>query len=78
VQCADFSLLAELARLGAGVALLPTFLAARDVASGALARVLPQVSLADAPLYLVSRPMKPVPPRVKVLREWLLQHLRPI
>ncbi|MDP3503332.1 MAG: LysR family transcriptional regulator [Myxococcales bacterium] len=77
VQCADFSLLAELARLGAGVALLPTFLASRDVASGVLTRVLPQVSLANAPLYLVSRPVKPVPPRVKVLREWLLQHLRP-
>jgi len=76
VQCADFSMLAELARLGGGVAVLPTFLAARDVAAGALVRVLPQVSMANAPLYLVSRPVKPLPPRVRALREWLLTQLR--
>ncbi|MBM4777055.1 MAG: LysR family transcriptional regulator [Archangiaceae bacterium] len=73
VQCADFSLLAELAKLGAGIALLPTFLAPRD---GSLVRVLPQVSLSNAPLYLVSRPVKPVPPRVRALSDWLVQHLR--
>lgn len=75
VQCADFSMLATLAALGAGVALVPTFVAAPHVATGALVRVLPAVSLANAPLYLVSRPVKPMPPRVAALRDWLVQHL---
>lgn len=75
VQCDDFSMLATLASLGAGVALLPTFVAARLVASGALVRVLPAVSFSNAPLYLVSRPVKPVPARVRALADWLAQHL---
>jgi DNA-binding transcriptional LysR family regulator len=75
VQCGDFTMLAELAVLGAGVAVLPTFLAGRFVAQGALVRVLPQVSFADAPLYLVSRPVKPVPPRVRALSDWLKDSL---
>jgi DNA-binding transcriptional LysR family regulator len=73
VQCADFGFLAEVARSGGGVALLPLFLAARDVATGALVRVLPEFALGGAPLYLVSRPLKPLPPRVAVLRAWLLE-----
>jgi DNA-binding transcriptional LysR family regulator len=72
VSCEDFGLLAELARAGGGVALLPTFLAARDVASGSLVRVLPEVALGDAPLYLVSRPQRPLPPRVAALRAFLI------
>lgn len=76
VQCADFGLLAELARSGAGIAVLPKFLAARDLATGALVRVLPRVSLGGAPLYLVSRPLKPLPPRVAALRTHLLAAIR--
>lgn len=76
VECADFATLAELAQLGAGVALLPTFVGARGVAAGLLVRVLPQVSLGNAPLYLVSRPVKPMPPRVRALTDWLIGHLR--
>jgi DNA-binding transcriptional LysR family regulator len=73
VSCSDFSLLAEVARAGGGVALLPTYLAARHVAMGALVRVLPGVSLGGAPLFLVSRPARPVPPRVAALRSYLLE-----
>ncbi len=76
VACADFGLLAEVARAGGGVALLPTFLAARDVSTGALVRVLPEVALAGAPLYLVSRPERPLPPRVAALRGFLLEAFR--
>jgi DNA-binding transcriptional LysR family regulator len=76
VACADFGLLAEVARAGGGVAVLPTFLAAREVATGALVRVLPDVSLAGAPLYLVSRPVRPLPPRVAALRGFLLEAFR--
>lgn len=76
IQCADFSMIAELARMGAGVALLPTFLASADLTTGALVRVLPKVSFSDAPLYLVSRPLRPLPSRVAALRDWLIAHVR--
>lgn len=75
VRCGDFGFLLELAKAGGGVALLPAFLAAREVAAGALARVLPATSLGGAPLYLVSRPLKPLPARVVALRQHLLEAL---
>lgn len=75
VECADFAFLLDVARAGGGVALLPTFLAAQDVALGALVRVLPEVSFRNAPLFLVSRPGKPVPPRVQVLKACLMETL---
>lgn len=75
LECADFGLLAEVARCGGGVALLPTFLAARDLAAGALVRVLPEVLFGGAPLYLVSRPPRELPGRVAALRSHLLEGL---
>jgi len=63
----------EVARAGGGIALLPTFLAGRDVASGALVRVLPGVSLQNAPVFVVNRRQKPLPPRVAALRSFLLE-----
>jgi DNA-binding transcriptional LysR family regulator len=72
IASSDFGLLAEVARTGGGIALLPTFMAARDVAAGALVRVLPEFSLANAPVYIVSRAIKTLPPRVQVLRSALL------
>lgn len=76
IECADFTLLADCARMGGGVALLPLVLAAPDVANGALVRVLPELSLGGAPLYLVSRPLKPLPARVQALRTFLLEESR--
>lgn len=76
IQCADFGLLAELGRLGGGIVLLPTFVASRDVAAGALVRVLPDRTLGGAPLYLVSRPSRPTPARVAALRDHLRDVLR--
>jgi DNA-binding transcriptional LysR family regulator len=76
VECADFDLLAELARLGAGVALLPLFLAGREVSAGGLLRVVPEVSYGGAPLYLLSAPSKSLPKRVSALREHLMTFIR--
>ena len=75
VECSDFGFLSEVARAGGGVALLPTFLAAQDEALGSLVRVLPGVSFRDAPLFLVSRPGRPVPTRVQVLKDFLRESL---
>ncbi len=56
--------------------MLPLVLAAGDLATGALVRVLPELSLGGAPLYLVSRPLKPLPARVQALRSFLLEDAR--
>jgi DNA-binding transcriptional LysR family regulator len=76
IECADFDLLAELARLGAGIALLPLFIAGREVAAGRLLRVVPEVSYGGAPLYLLSAPSKSLPKRVAALREHLISFVR--
>ena len=78
LECQDFDFLLEVARAGAGVALLPSFIAAPAVATGALVRVVPQVSLRSAPLYLVSRPERPLPARVAALREVLVSEIPPL
>jgi DNA-binding transcriptional LysR family regulator len=75
IDCADFGLLAEMARAGGGVALLPTFLASKDLNAGLLVRVLPTSTFPAAPLYLVSKPLRPVPPRIAALRSFLLEAL---
>lgn len=76
IGSADFGFLAAVARAGGGVALLPTFLAAADMAAGRLQRVLPEVRRAGAPLYLVWRPERPPAPRVVALRTHLVEALR--
>jgi DNA-binding transcriptional LysR family regulator len=75
IACADFGTLAELAVAGGGVALLPTFVAARYVDHGQLVRVLHEVSIGGAPLYLVSAPAARLPARVSALRTFVLSAL---
>ncbi|MDX2009563.1 MAG: LysR family transcriptional regulator [Myxococcaceae bacterium] len=72
VTCADFAFLAEVARAGGGVALLPLVLAERHVSLGSLVRVLPSVTFGGAPLFLVSRAVRSLPSRVASLRTYLL------
>lgn len=75
IACGDFATLAELASAGAGIALLPTLVATRPVARGELVRVLPELTLGGAPLYLVSAPLAVLPPRVRALRDALVTGL---
>jgi DNA-binding transcriptional LysR family regulator len=75
IACGDFGTLAELAEAGAGIALLPTFVAERAVARGALVRVAPEVTLASAPLYLISARVGELPSRVRALRDLLIAEL---
>ncbi len=80
VSCNDFETLRELAKLGAGVALLPEFVASRDAQVGALVRVLPSLDMGVGALFLVSRSPRQLPRRVELLRQHLLdfvpRHLR--
>lgn len=73
VECDDFEMLRDLARHGAGIALLPEFVAAKDEQAGALVRVLPAVALGGGALFLVSRAPRQLPKRVSVLRQYLLE-----
>jgi DNA-binding transcriptional LysR family regulator len=60
---------------GAGVALMPDSAVRTDVERGALVRVLPSYALRDAPVHVVSAPLRHVPARVTLLRDFLLREL---
>ena len=65
------------ARVGIGIAALPTYCIAEDLESGALAQVLPSYSLPDRPLYVTypygTLPTKKVRLFVEFLAEWFKQ-----
>lgn len=60
---------------GLGIALLPDASVRTDVERGALVRILPAHALRGAPLHLVSVPLRHIPARVKLLREFLLREI---
>jgi DNA-binding transcriptional LysR family regulator len=60
-------------RAGAGIGLLPTYFARADVAEGRLVHVLPRYSSPSAGLYLVYPPQRPLPAKLSVLRDALVQ-----
>jgi DNA-binding transcriptional LysR family regulator len=59
------------------VAVLPLYLAAREVSSGTLVRVVPELALSGAPLFVVTRPERPLPPRIAALRDFLVSEVPP-
>lgn len=75
IESDDFELLRQLALAGGGVAMLPEFLAAGDVATGALQPVLDGLRLGAAPLFLVSQTPAKLSARVVSLRNHLLASL---
>lgn len=62
-------------RAGAGVGLLPTFLAEPDVLAGTLARVLPRRELPAGHLFVVTPASKHVPPKVSAFRDLVVEVL---
>lgn len=60
---------------GLGIALMPDAVVWTDVERGALVRVLPTYALRGAALHLVSMPLRHVPARVKLLRDFLLREI---
>jgi DNA-binding transcriptional LysR family regulator len=70
----------ELLRNGCGLGVLPTFVAAEDVASGALVRVLPDWVVFSSSVLLVHPPHRQLPRKVSAFQELLLDLLaqRPI
>lgn len=76
IESGDFDVLRRVASCGGGIALLPEFLAADSVSSGALVRVLPQTMLKGGTVFLVSAAPKSLSARVAKLRQYLLEELR--
>lgn len=66
----------EFVRAGLGIGFLPFFLAAPEVASGALVRVLPSVQLLTGSLWFVRPATSHVPRRVTAFRDFLFDYLR--
>lgn len=75
LACTDFDVLAALAVAGGGVALLPMHVAEPLVTTAQLVRVLPELRLGNAPIYLAWRAERPVAPRIAAVRDHLLRAL---
>lgn len=71
----DFSFVQRALLSGAGIGLLPAFVAGREVKRGRLVRVLPEHILPGAPLHLVYPSTRYVPHRVVVFRDFLFKRL---
>lgn len=80
VRANDMFFQRELLRSGCGLGVLPTFMAAEDVASGALVRVLPDWVVFSSSVSLVHPPHRQLPRRISAFQELLLELLaqRPI
>jgi DNA-binding transcriptional LysR family regulator len=76
IVCDDLLFVRDAVRAGAGVALLPTFVAEPEVISGRLARILPRFERITGYLHIVAPAMKHVPRKVLAFRELVLELLR--
>ena len=71
----DLAFVREALRAGAGIGLLPEFLARPDVAAGTLVRVLPRFAVPPATLYLVHPRTRHLPARVAAFGEFVAERL---
>lgn len=71
----SFAIVRDLALLGAGIGLLPTWLAAPDLAQGRLVRVLAGKLRVEEPMTLVTPPGRLAPTRLRAFVEVLRERL---
>jgi len=76
IVCDDLLFVRDALRAGAGIGLLPAFVAEPDLAAGTLAPVLPRLERNAGHLHLVTPGARHVPPKVTAFREVLLEVLR--
>ena len=62
---------------GGGIAVLPDFIAADELASGEVVPILTDWSLPQAHLHLLSPPSRLRPARVRALSDYLVETLKP-
>lgn len=73
----QFATLAQVARSGLGIALLPQFLAEEEFAAGALVPAIEAPLHTDEAYYLVWPPERGNHPPLKAFRDWLLKQTAP-
>jgi DNA-binding transcriptional LysR family regulator len=76
IACDDLSFVRDAVRAGAGLGLLPNFVAEVDVEAGRIVRVLPRFEQGAGTLYFVTPAAKHVPRKVSAFRDLLLEMLR--
>ncbi len=75
IVCDDLLFVRDAVRAGAGIGLLPTFVAEPDLLAGRLVRIVPRVERAAGHLFIVSPAAKHVPRKVTAFRELVLAML---
>ena len=76
IVCDDMLVSREILRAGAGIGVLPSFLAEGDLAAGTLVRVLPQWDFRTGNVYIVVPGRVHVAPKVKAFRQLLFEMLQ--
>ena len=76
IVCDDLLFARDAVRAGAGLALLPTFLAEPDVVAGTLVRVAPRYERSAGHLHVVTPAARNVPAKVTAFRDLVLEILR--
>jgi DNA-binding transcriptional LysR family regulator len=76
VTCDDILFARDAVRAGAGIGLLPTFVAEPEVVAGRLVRVLPRHERSAGFLHVVTPAAKHVPRKVTAFRDLLLELLK--
>jgi DNA-binding transcriptional LysR family regulator len=76
VTCDDLLFVRDAVRAGAGIGLLPTFIAEPEVLAGALVRIVPRLELPAGHLHVVTPASRHVPRKVTAFRDLVLELLR--
>jgi DNA-binding transcriptional LysR family regulator len=76
ISCDDMLFVREALTRGAGVGLLPTFIAGQDVLSGTLVRILPRYERSAGHLHIVTPAAKHVSRKVTAFRDLTLELLK--
>lgn len=76
IVCDDLLFVRDAVRAGAGVGLLPTFVAEGDVLTGRLVRVLPRFERPAGHLHIVTPAARHVPRKVTAFRDLVLEMLK--
>jgi len=76
IRCDDLLFVRDALRAGAGIGLLPAFVAEPEVAAGTLVRVLPRHERSGGNLYVVTPAARHVPRKVTAFRDLVLELLQ--
>lgn len=76
IRCDDMFFVRETLRHGAGIGILPSFLATEDVSAGHLVRVLPRWNVPTGQLWVVYHGAKHLPRKVVAFRDFVLDSLK--